>query len=172
MSKKYLAAFVCGFGAGVLQVVPFAKSFSCCLIIPAAAYIALILERKAFNISGKMEIKYGIILGLLTGLYAAVFGTFFDVLITFITKNNDIIATFPELQKMINEFPISENLKEEVIDMLSIVLEEIQESGFSLLYTLSILVNNLIIDSVFGLIGGLIGVQIINSRLSKTTPRT
>ena len=165
--KKYLSPLIVGFGAGVLSIVPVAKSFGCCLIIPVAAFIALLLDQKANNNYSKIEIKKGLIFGLLTGLYAALFGSFFDFFITFITKNNDIVATYSELQKVITEFPISEALKDEVMSILAGVVESIKNTGFSLLYTLSVLVNNIVLNSVFGMLGGIIGVQILNSRSQK-----
>ncbi len=146
---------------------PVAKSFGCCLIIPVAAFIALLLEQKANNDYSKIEIKQGLLFGLLTGLYAALFGTILDFFITFITKNNDIVATYSELQKVINQFPISENLKDNVMNILGNVVESIRTSGISLIYTFSVLVNNLVLNSVFGMLGGIIGAQILNSRNQK-----
>lgn len=165
--KKYLSPLIVGFGAGVLSIVPVAKSFGCCLIIPVAAFIALLLEQKANNDYSKIEIKQGVLFGLLTGLYAALFGTILDFFITFITKNNDIVATYSELQKVINQFPISDNLKDNVMNILGNVVESIRTSGISLIYTFSVLVNNLVLNSIFGMLGGIIGVQILNSRNQK-----
>ena len=165
--KKYLSAFVSGFGAGVLHIVPVAKSFTCCLIMPMAAYLSIVLDRKSTGETGKMDMKRGVILGLMTGIYAAIFGTSLDILITFITKNNEIVAAYPQLQKLINDFPITDVLKQEVLTMLSSLLDEIKNTGFSLIYTLSILFSNFIIDPIFGIIGGIIGVQIVNSKVSK-----
>jgi hypothetical protein len=135
--------------------------------MPMAAYLSIVLDRKSSGETGKMDMKRGAILGLLTGIYAAVFGTSLDILITFITKNNEIIAAYPQLQKLINDFPISDTLKKEVLTMLSNLLNEIKTTGFSMIYTLSILLSNFIIDPIFGTIGGLIGVQIINSKAAE-----
>lgn len=165
--KKFLSPLIVGFGAGVLSIVPVAKSFGCCLIIPIAAFIALLLDQKANNDYSKIEIKKGLIFGLLTGLYAALFGSVFDFFITFITKNNDLVATYSELQKVLYDFPISEALKEEVLNILGGVVESIKSKGFSLIYTFSVLANNLILYSVFGILGGIIGAQILNSRSQK-----
>lgn len=165
--KKFLSPLIVGFGAGVLSIVPVAKSFGCCLIIPVAAFISLLLEQKANNDFSKIEIKKGLIFGLLTGLYAALFGSVFDFFITFVTKNNDLVATYSELQKIIYDFPISEVLKEEVMNILGGVVESIKSKGFSLIYTFSVLANNLILYSVFGILGGIIGAQILNSRSQK-----
>lgn len=165
--KKYISSFVCGFGAGVLQVVPLVKSFSCCLIIPAASFIAIVLDRKANKSTSKTTMKHALMIGLMTGIYAALFGSLFDILITFITRNNDVVAMFPELQKMINNFPLSEEIRNEVINLFQIVRNDIIEHGFSILYTFSVIINNFLVDTIFGIIGGLIGAQIINSKISE-----
>lgn len=167
--KKYLSAFVCGFGAGVLQIVPVAKSFSCCLILPVAAYLALILDRKAKNDFGKMDFKKGAVIGILTGVYAAIFGSSFEIIITLITKNNDLVVAYPELMKIITEFPLAQSMIDQTQILLESVVQDIQTKGFSFLYTFAVVANNLIVDLVFGLIGGIIGVQIINSRIQKDT---
>ena len=161
--KKYLSAFVCGFGAGVLQVVPVAKSFSCCLIIPAAAGLALFLEQKSTNNFERILPGKSIIIGLLTGLYAALFGSFFDLLITFITKNNDLVAAFPEIQKMVTDFA-SQELADEILALFSQMRDEIIGNGFSLLYAISVVFSNLFMNIIFGIIGGLVGAQVINNR--------
>ncbi len=162
--KKYLPAIVAGFGAGVLHVVPVAKSLTCCLVVPVAAVLAIILEQKANQLTGDFDLKRGAILGLLTGIFAALFGSFFDIFITFITKNNDIILAFNRLGETLDAFPVSDNIKEEVMTLMNSVVEAIKEKGFSSLYAFSITFNNLIVDSIFGLIGGLAGTKILNSR--------
>jgi len=58
----------------------------------------------------------------------------------------------------------NETIKEEVSSLFNTIAEQIKTTGFSALYTISIFVNNLIVVVLFGLIGGLIGVKIINSR--------
>lgn len=167
--KKHLPAIVCGFGAGVMQIVPIAKSLSCCIIIPVAVVLAISLDRKANNIPNneRTETSKAAVIGVLTGIFAALFGSSFDIFITLITKNNDIIAAFPEIQNMLDNFPISEAIKNEVIDMFQSIITQIQQTGFSVIYTISVIVNNLIVNTIFGLLGGLIGVQLINSKIPK-----
>lgn len=152
-----------------MQVVPLAKSFTCCLIIPFAVFFAIILDRKANKIPDNelTETKKGVTIGILTGIFAALFGSFFEIFITLITKNNDLIAAFPQMQEMINSFPLSEEVKKDVIDLFQFIIDDIKNHGFSLLYTFSVIANNFIVNTIFGLFGGLIGVQIINSRISK-----
>jgi len=164
--KKYISTFICGFGAGVLTIVPVAKSFSCCLIIPLAAFFSLILDQKANLSNEKLQLKKGLIFGLITGAFAALFGSLFDLFITLITKHNDIIAMLPELQNMMDNFPVSDQMKEEVISLFYSVKDQILSTGFSPLYALSVIVNNFLVNTIFGMIGGLIGVQIINKRMN------
>ncbi|MFH0733800.1 MAG: hypothetical protein V1773_04415 [bacterium] len=166
MIKKYISPFVCGFSAGVLQIVPVAKSFACCLIIPVAAYFSLLLDQKANKDYSRITVKKAITFGILTGLNAALFGTLFEVIITLITKNNDLVSALPEVQKMLVNFPIDPHLKKEVLALLNGVIYSIKHYGFSFIYSFSILMNNLIINTLFGLIGGLIAMQIINKKNS------
>ncbi len=162
--KKNLSAFVVGFGAGVIQVVPVAKSFSCCLILPVAAVLALSLDRKASGDYSPITFNRAAVVSILTGLWAALFGTFFDLFITFVTHNNDIVGAYGELQKLVSSFPFQEALKQQVSALLNQVVVQIKDTGFSWLYAFSALINNLILDILFAFIGGVVGMRILNSR--------
>jgi hypothetical protein len=165
--KKYISSFVCGFGAGVLQIVPVMKSLACCFIMPIAAILSLFLEQRAQNNYEKIPMKKALLFGLMTGLYAAIFGSIFDLLITLITKRNDILLMFPDLQQMLASFPVTEDIKKQVLDLFEGVRRDITNYGFSSLYTFSVVINNFIINPLFGIIGGLIGAQILNRRNQK-----
>jgi len=165
--KKYLPVLVTGFAAGVLHIVPIVKGLTCCLVVPVAAYFAIVLYQKSNNNFEQIELKKGATLGLLTGLVAAIFGSFFDIAITLITKNNDILNSFNQLTETIDMFPFPQETKDEVLNLIQAVATSIRETGFSLLYSASIFVNNMIVNPIFGLIGGLVGAKIINSKNSK-----
>lgn len=158
-----------GFGAGVIQVVPIAKSFSWCLIVPVAAFLALLLDQKSNSSYERINVSKAVMIGLLTGFWAALFGSFFDVFITFITKSNDIIGAYMQINKMIAQFPFDKAVKKDVSDLLQQVVTQIRTTGFSFLYTVSILLNNFIFDTIFGVIGGLLGMKIINTRNDRRT---
>jgi len=147
-NKKYISPLIVGLAAGVLLIVPVIKSLGCCLLIPVAAFISLMLEQKANSDFSKLEIKKGVLFGLVTGLTAAFFGTFFDFLITLITHTNDLVFAIPQLIETVNQFPVDEASKQEVLTLLGEVIEDIKANGFSLLYTLSLLANNLFSNSV------------------------
>lgn len=162
--KKYISTFVTGFAAGVFQIVPVAKSFACCLIIPFAAYFSLLLQQKANKDYSKITVKKAATFGFLTGLNAAIFSSLFEIIITLITKTNDLIVSIPEINKMLSEFPVDEAIRKEVAKLLSGVVYDITHYGFSFIYSFSIIANNFFINIIFGLIGGLIAMQILNKK--------
>lgn len=166
--NRYLPALVTGFAAAVLSVVPIVKSFTCCLIIPFAAYLALVLDQRANRKYEHISPGHAVFIGIFTGLFAALFSTSLELIITAITKSNDLVEGFGSMQNMINSFPLDRQLKQQVIDLMAGIVNEIKTSGFSLLYTITLLFNNLIVNVIFGLAGALIGRQIINSRLNKS----
>lgn len=162
--KKIFPALVCGFGAGVLNIVPIVKSFSCCVIIPFAAVLALYLDLRASNNPEKIRPGKAVITGLLTGIFAALFGTALDVLIIFITRTNELAETLPELEKMLSGVSGGPILNE-VMDLMYKISDDITKYGFSFIYTFSLLISSLIMNSIFGMLGALIGMQIINNRM-------
>ncbi len=165
--KKYLPSLVTGFAAGVLSVVPVLKSFGCCLIVPAAAYFAIILYQRANNLDEKINTGKAIFLGLSTGIFAALFATTFEIFITLFTKQSDVIDAFGNIQTMINSLPLDAAIKQQVIDMINNVVVDLREKGFSIIYSITLLFNNLLVNSIFGLVGGVIGLQVINSKYKK-----
>lgn len=154
---------MCGFAAGVLNIVPLVRSLSCCLIVPVAAFFALVLHQKANRSETDIKASLAVLLGLSTGIFAAFFGTLFDMLIVFLTREISIAGSLPELDNMLRSvYP--DQLAREVMDIMYRVVDEINKYGFSMLYTVSVFMSSLIVNSIFGIVGGLIGMQIINRR--------
>jgi len=162
-SNKYLPFLVCGFGGAVLTTVPYLKSFSCCLIIPAASFGALYLSLRVKNISTPIDTKKAIFYGLITGIIAALFSSVFELLITFITHSNDFVETLPQTESLMRSLELG-LLLDQTMGLLNKMSKDISVSGFSLLYTVAITFSNIIIDSIFGIIGGVIGMSVINKR--------
>lgn len=162
-SNKYLPVLVCGFGAAVLTTVPFIKSFSCCLILPAASFGALYLDLRVNKTILPIETKYAIFYGLLTGIVVALFSSAFEILITFVTHSNDFISTLPQTESAMRSLNLG-SLIDQTMGLLNKMSTEIVANGFSLLYTIAITFSNIIIDSIFGIIGGVIGMIVINKR--------
>ena len=161
--KKVLPSLVCGFGAGVLLVTPVIKVFTCCLIIPIAAILSIMLDQKANPTDEKITIQKGLVFGLFTGLFAAGFGTFFEILITFITHSNDLTEGIFELKKIWSNFP-DQKMLEPAFKMFDQMVLDIKENGISPIYALFMLGNNLLSGIIFGLLGGLLGMKIANTK--------
>lgn len=161
--KKFFPSLVSGFVASVFSTIPLLKSFSCCLLVPAAAVLALFLDRRINNNLEKITIKKALLFGFLTGLFAAFFITSFDLLMTYITKTNDLITTLPQTEDMMNDWNFGP-LMEQSITMLKQMAEEINNTGFSTLYAFMILFSNLISNTIFGMIGGALGMAILNKK--------
>jgi hypothetical protein len=106
-------------------------------------------------------------LGFLTGLFAALFSTGFDVFITLLTRSNELVQNFPEAEALINKMNLGEGAQE-AIKLIKQMTEDIQQNGFSLLFTIMILASNLISYIIFGLVGGGVATAIINSRVKNS----
>ena len=162
-SKGYLPALVAGFGAAVLTTVPGLREFGCCLIVPLAVFTALLLYRKTLNEDKNISVKTSLLLGFLTGVFAALFTTFFDILITLFTHSNDFVQTLPQTKEVLESLNLGEAAKQ-TLELMNGMAKQITSTGFSLLYTIFILISNLIVDSIFGLIGGILGRIVVNRR--------
>lgn len=161
--KKYLPTFITGFAASVLSIVPGIKNLSCCLIVPGAVILALILDQKVNKNSERIQINKAVMFGILTGLFATLFITALDVLITFITRTNDFVEALPQSEVLIKELNFGP-MAEESLKMIKQMANEIQKNGFSFLYLLILFTSNFITNSIFGLIGGLVGMGLLNKR--------
>ena len=162
-SKKLFPPLVCGFGAAVLSTIPGLKSLGCCLVVPVAAWFSLILNEKINKVLPPVPIKNAFFFGLMTGLLAAVFTTTIDLLITLITHTNDFVQSLPQTESIMQGWNLG-GLWTETSSLLHKMSSDIQTNGFSFLYAVAILFSNLIIDSIFGMIGGLLGMSIQNKR--------
>lgn len=161
--KKHLPALICGFGAAVLTIVPGIKNFSCCLIVPGAAVFALFLEKKATQSSERISAGRAIVVGLLTGVFATIFITSFDTLITFLTRTNDFIEALPQSEIIMNEWNLGPMVQES-LKLMKSMATEIRQNGFSILYLVMIFISNFITNTIFGMIGGLVGMSLFNRR--------
>jgi len=164
MNNKYYPSLICGFSAAVITTIPGAKSLACCLFLPVAAAASIYLYRRSINTFNRMNTGTGILLGFFTGVFAAIFSTGFEVLITYLTKANELVNNFPEVESLINKMNLGEAAKQS-IDMIREMTTEIQSKGFSLLFTFMILISNIISYIIFGIVGGVVSTAIINSRV-------
>jgi hypothetical protein len=164
--KKYLPTLVCGFGAAVLSTVPGIKNFSCCLLVPGAAAISILLDKKIVHSFDKVTLGKGIGFGFLTGIVATFFITLFEMLVTYFIKSNDFIESIPQSEILIRQWNLGP-MVDDSLKMLKSVAKEIEKNGFSFLYMLMIFSSNFIVNSIFGMIGGALGVSLANRKPSE-----
>ena len=166
MKNKYLPSLVTGFGAAVLVSIPWIKTVGCCVIVPFAAVYALMLHIKLNN--GEMPIKTGMAIGfgLMTGLWAAFFSAMFETILTFVTHSNDFVQGLPSMESMLRnpKFGVLGGIIDKMIQIYRSMERDIKTYGFSPIYTFTVLAGNVIVDSIFGMIGGLLGMIYLNKR--------
>jgi len=159
---KILPALVCGFGAAVITTFPGLKGpVTCCLFVPLAAVLSLIVHQKMNQAEAPFKTGTAIFFGFFTGLFIALFSTFFDTIITLITHTNEFVESLPQTESMMKELNFGQIYKE-VVGVLKSMANEIRNTGFSFMYTLIMFFSNIVIDSVSGIIGGLLGLLIVN----------
>ena len=161
-SNKYLPSLVCGFGAAVLTTVPGIKSFGFCLLVPAAAVLSIFIHQRITRSRDEIDTGTALVFGILTGLFAAIFATFFEVIITFFTHTNDFVKTLPESSAMAKSF--LGLIVDKMMGTFNKMSTDIQTKGFSLLYTVAVFVGNGVIYLIFGMLGGLVGKSFVNRR--------
>ena len=167
MNNKLYPSLISGFGAAVFISIPGAKTFACCLFVPIAAAVSLYLYRRSTNDKERLSTGTGLMFGLITGLFAALFGTGLEVLITFLTKTNELVANLPQTETILRQMNLGE-AGEQSLALLKEMAKEIQQKGFSPLLFTVIFITNLISFVIFGLIGGGVATAIINSRVKNS----
>lgn len=163
MKNKLSPAIVCGFGAAVLSTIPGIKSLGCCIILPAATILSLYFYLRITLFEQSISVKSAIFFGLITGLSSALISVIFEVMITYIFHSNDLVQSITEVEILLNSYNLGE-IGNETVKILRNMGKEITVNGFSPLYTTFLLFNNVIINSIFGIIGGLIGMSIFNKK--------
>ena len=163
MYRKYSSSLACGFGAAVLSIVPGLKSVTCCLTIPALAALSIFLYQKINRTEGEVKTNTAFLLGLFTGFIAALFSTLFDLLLTYLTHSNDFVEAVPQTEALLREYNLGP-LLDQSMEIFRQITKEIKNNGFSALYVLGIFFSNTIIDTIFGMLGGLLGMLFINKR--------
>jgi len=163
LKTKYFPTFVTGFAAAVLTTIPGLKNIACCLLLPVAVFAAIYINTRINGFQKQISFSEGLIFGILTGIFSALWATFFDLSITFFTKSHEMIRHLPEIELSLEQLNLGKITKD-TIDLIRNLGKEITLYGFSPLFSLFILINNLISDMIFGIIGGLISVPMINKK--------
>jgi hypothetical protein len=161
--KKYLPGLVCGFGAAVFLTIPGLKGLGCCLIVPVSSLLSVILFKRTDNSVLKIDAVTAVGFGFVTGIVAAFFASFFDILMTFITRSNEFVTAIPQMESWFKNL-MAGPVVDEFLKIYKKMAAEITTTGFSPAYAIFVLAGNLISFSVFGILGGLTGMLFVNKK--------
>jgi len=148
------------FGALVMTTISFVPlvNLICCMGILLGGYAAVSsYGKKQTDPDYRIKNKDGILLGLFSGLLAAVIVTGINLLLSLLSKENPFTDMMPQIEKYINTIP------PELKNQFQKLTDEFDKFGFSPTLTIITLISNLIIYPLFGAIGGLFGV-ILNKK--------
>jgi hypothetical protein len=165
-NNYFLPSLLAAFAVSALTFIPGIKNAGCCcLLIPAAAVFALYLFRKASN-PNYIEVRDAVSIGLLTGVLSALFSTGFELLFTYIYRTNDLVESLPQTEVIMRNWDIGDAF-DFTFELLRRMSREIKETGFSFLYTVFMLMSNLVSFTIFAFIGALIGRSYFNRRTER-----
>ncbi len=124
------------------------------------------LDKKITNSSEKVSIGKGLGFGFLTGVVATIFITLFEMLLTYFARTNDFIQSLPQSEIVMRQWNLGP-LLDDSLKLLKGIAKEIEKTGFSFLYLILIFFSNFLINSLFGMIGGLLGMNLANRKLKE-----
>jgi Na+-driven multidrug efflux pump len=161
-NNYFLPSLITGFGVGVLSFVPGIKNLGCCFLLPVAAFFAVYLYRKSTN-TDFIEFKSAFVIGLLTGLIAAVFSTAFEIILTLITRTNDFVESLPQAEVALQNWELG-GIFDNTFELMRRMGREIRETGFSFLYTVFLFISNIVINPIFAFLGAIVARAYFNRK--------
>jgi hypothetical protein len=174
-SSKVRAAVIGGAIMAATSVIPYLSfiNCACCAGIMLGGLLAVFFYIKGLpKDEPPLETKYGVLLGAFAGLFGALFETFITVMIIKIFSSEYFEGIYNEFQKSIDQMESNGQqvpaILTQVRDSFVLFIQEIKETGFSVVLTIVMLLFNTFKNMLFGLLGGLIGVYVLQRR-SKTS---
>jgi len=161
--SKLMPALIGGGVMAVLSSVPIINMGNClcCMWVLLGGALAVWFYQKDLPTGTPMTSGDGAIIGLLAGVFGALFGTLLNTF--FMAVGNGM----PMQEALENIRQYNSEIGPEVEDFL----EGLAEGGaFSPVFILFGLMMSLIVDSIFGLLGGIIGVSIFKKKQMGASP--
>lgn len=156
----FLGAFVMIF-ISVMPVISLINLFCCAGIVIGGLTGVFYLDNKSKFVNYLISFKDAGIVGALSGVVSAIVVSIITLIITIITKENPIDTGI----KTFEEFGLQ--LPNEVLNQLQGFSEEYTRYGFSPRIALINFLGNLIIYPLFGFLGGILAMSIINKKRQK-----
>ena len=163
--SKLLPALYGGIIIGVIGAIPFVNFINClcCAGVLFGGYMAVFFYRKDLPPALPLESSDGLALGALAGLFGAIIGLLLTGLVYLAVGNIAGKAMIDMLMSVYDKAGILDQMPPEAIDQMEMSAHQ------SPLNVMSI-VGSLIVDPLFGLLGGLIGYQIHKPKAGTPPP--
>ncbi|MEO8447431.1 MAG: hypothetical protein ABI528_08045 [bacterium] len=145
----------------LLAVIPVLSLINifCCAGIIAGGFVGVYTYWKQLQPSGMtLTSKDGGMIGILCGILSAVFVTGFGVLISLFSDSNPMLEIMKGFDEMGFQVP------PEMTTYIDKFSNEFTEHGFSPTITIFSFISNLILYPLFGSIGAILGVTILNKK--------
>jgi hypothetical protein len=142
----------------VLPLINFINLFFCAGIMIGGYFGAIAYYRQTAGTDHVMSYKDGVLTGILSGILSAVVVSGINIIVLMYSKSNPVTESLG----MLGEF--GKNLPPEVNTQMNKLADEFNKYGFSPTLAIFTFLSNIVIYPLFGAIGGLIGVTIIEKR--------
>jgi hypothetical protein len=143
----------------VLPVINFINLFFCAGIIIGGMAGVFSYNKQIAGTGINLTSKDGVMTGILSGLLAGIFVSLINFLFMIMSKQNPV----DEALKLMNNM----TLPPEVMNQMNKFSDEFNKFGFSPTISIITLFSNLVIYPLFGMLGAILAVSIINKRKKK-----
>jgi hypothetical protein len=145
----------------VLPLINFINLFFCAGIVIGGYFGAIAYYRQTMGTDHVMTYRDGVLTGILSGILSAVIVSGINIIVLMYSKSNPV----SESLSMLGEF--GKNLPPEVNTQMNKLAEEFNKYGYSPTLAIFTFLSNIVIYPLFGTIGALIGMAVIEKRKKK-----
>ncbi|MFA5404373.1 MAG: hypothetical protein WC358_05520 [Ignavibacteria bacterium] len=143
----------------ILPFINFINLFFCSGIMLGGLAGVYIYNKQLSGTQIKLMSKDGVMIGILCGILSGILVSAFNFIFMLISKNNPIDETLSFLKDF--------SMPPEIMVQMNKFSDEFNKYGFSPTISVVSLFSNLIIYPLFGMIGAVLGVTIINKKNQK-----
>lgn len=164
--SKTQPALIGGIALGVASAIPPLSCLNacCCALVIGGGVLAAFLWLKDQPAMAEAPYGDGAVLGLMTGGIGAVVATVISIPVQLITTR---MGWQPDMSQMEEAF---EEMPPEVAQIIQPFLEQTMSGGVTIAAILMGFLFNLVVYSIFALLGGIIGVAIFHKKGATAAP--
>ncbi|MDD5360671.1 MAG: DUF4199 family protein [Ignavibacteria bacterium] len=145
----------------VLPLINFINLFFCAGIMIGGYFGVIAYFRQTAGTDHVMTYRDGVLTGILSGILSAVVVSGINIIVLMYSKSNPVTESLGMLGEL------GKNLPPEVNTQMNKLAEEFNKYGYSPTLAIFTFVSNIVIYPLFGAIGALIGMAVIEKRKKK-----